>query len=226
MNKTLLVSLTSFILAAVLFTYIFNKVIDAQEKFFKALSDGSLVESTRKFSSSLVMTDPEFWSLIEASKAAKPSHFQSQMDYLAKELSKLSNEQIAAFERTLREKMIVLWNYNVKSMFQIIFGEYIPDDGFVYFRLWIIANGQDFFNKAQENPELLADKISKVHDGIEFIKVADRAFELKNGRRHGLVFPSDLARDIDYEEGVFRMSGTYIHPKEFDDKYPLLSDKF
>lgn len=226
MQKTLFIVAAIFILAVVGLWYYYGKMIASQEQSFKEMQTAQIQESSRAFADSLLMSDTDFWKLIEDSKKAELKHFEPQMDYLTKQLSKLSNEQIVAFERTLRVKMVVLWDYNVKSVFQIIFGNYFAEEGFVDFRFWIISNGADFYDKILRNPEELADNMIKAHDGELLRHVADRAFELKNGRSHDLVFPREMAKEIDYDFGTYKMTGTYIALEDFGKQFPLLSDKF
>lgn len=217
------------VIAVVLFSgyqYINYKFIKAQEASFKELSTLKFDESARNFPDSIRMNDQQFWSLIEESKEKHPNKFDAQMNFLTKKLSTLTNEEIVGFEATLKENVIVLWDYNVKSLYQIVQDEYLSTDGFIYFRFWIVSNGRKFFQRAIENPDLLADEVYATYDGEGLLYVADNAFKLKNGTNTDLELPRDATIDVSYDFGIYRMTGDYISPREFKDKFPKLVKKF
>lgn len=138
MKYFLLISGIVIILIFGWYKYVNYKFIESQERSFRELAISEIKESQRYSPDSLKLSNSEFWELIEKSKSEYPIDFDAQMDYLTKQLSKLSNEQIIGFERTLREKVIELWNYNVKSLYQIIYGEFISTDAliWVYIKKW------------------------------------------------------------------------------------------
>ncbi|MER2997970.1 DUF4240 domain-containing protein [Pontibacter populi] len=217
------------VIAVVLFIgyqYLNYKFLNAQEASFKELATLKFDESDRAFPDSIRMKDKQFWSLIEESEAKHPNKFDAQMNYLTQRLSTLTNEEIIGFEATLKEKMIELWDYNLKSLYQIVQDEYVSTDGFIYYRFWIISNGKDFFQRALANPDLLADEIQATYDGQGLMVVADNAFKLKNGANTNLELPRDVTTAVHYDFGNYRMSGDYISPSDFKDKFPKLVKKF
>lgn len=208
------------------YQYMNYKFLKAQETSFKELATLEFEESARTFPDSIRMDDSHFWSLIEESKAKHPRKFDAQMNYLTQRLSTLTNEEIIGFEATLNEKVLELWDYNVKSLYQIVQDEYLSTDGFIYYRFWIVSNGREFFQKAIADPDLLADALQATYDGEGLMIVADNAFELKNGEITGLELPRDVTTAVHYDFGNYRMSGEYISPNEFKAKFPKLLEKF
>ena len=208
------------------YKYIDYKFIQFQERSYKELALTEIKESPRYFPDSLKLKDKVFWKLIASSKEEHPDNFSAQMKYLTVSLSKLPNEQIVGFEMTLREKVIQLWDYKIKSLYQIIYGEYISTDAFIYFRFWIVSNGEKFFNKALRDTDELADKIKYSDDGEGLIYVADNAFIKKNIELKELQLPRDQSFDVDYDFGNYKMTGTYIDPKNFEAQFPKLTKKF
>lgn len=172
------------------------------------------------------MNDNQFWQLIADTKAKHPNDFDAQMDALTLQLSALTNKEIIGFEATLREKVIELWSYKVKALYQILFGNYLSRDGFIYFRFWIISQGQEFYELAIVNPDKLAGRIQPSYDGEMLMVVADKAFELKNGVDAGLEMPRDAAHAVHYDFGHYRMTGQYIAPGDFKNYFSLLLEKF
>jgi hypothetical protein len=216
------------IVGIIMYIYFNRKFLAYQEKSFEDLQNAEFIESPRTFKDTLKLTEENFWCIIEESKSNSPKDFNSQMEYLTRKLSKLSNEEIIGFEKRLREKMIELWNYNVKSLYQIILGNYFSTDGFIYFRLWIISNGKDFFYKSINDTDNLSEKISKSYDGDgeALLIVADNAFKIKNGNEKIEKLPRDLSLEVDYDFGKYKMTGIYISPSAFKKHFPKLTKKF
>lgn len=208
------------------YQYLNHKMISSQEAEFEELASMPFDESPRNFPDSIRMADDQFWQLIADAKAKHPDDFYAQMDVLRLELSALTNKEIIGFEATLREKVIELWSYKVKALYQILFGNYLSRDGFIYFRFWIISHGQEFYQLAITNPDKLAGRIQPSYDGEKLMVVADEAFELKNGADAGLEMPRDAAHAVHYDFGNYRMTGPYISPDDFKKVFPLLSEKF
>lgn len=217
------------VIVTVLFSgyqYINYKFLNAQEASFKELASLKFEESVRTFPDSIRMNDEQFWALVEESKVKNPNEFEAQMNYLTKQLSTLTNEEIIGFEATLKEKVIALWDFNVKSLYQIVQDEYLSTDGFIYYRFWIVSKGRIFFQRAIADPDLLADEIYATYDGEGLLYVTDNAFKLKNGANTDLELPRDVTIDVNYDFGNYRMSGNYIPPSKFKDRFPKLMEKF
>ena len=79
------------------------------------------------------------------------------------------------------------------------------DDGFEYFRNWVISRGKETYYKARQNPDNLiseADKGADMYEFESFWYVALEAFEQKTGR--------DLYDYID-DEHFKTKEGNYPH---------------
>ena len=204
------------------------KFIKSQEIGYKKLAHMEIEESPRSFADSLKIPENKFWELINASKKKYPQDFDKQMEYLTASLTNLNNDQIVGFERVLREKVVELWNYNIKSLYQIIEGKYMSTDLFIYFRFWIISNGQDFYRIALNDTdnlfEFLPNRLNETGEGLMYI--ADYAFYRKNGKESGLKCPRDLSFDVDYDFGAYKMTGDYVNQKDFKTKFPKLIGKY
>jgi hypothetical protein len=208
------------------YQYINYKIIRDQEEAYKTHATLDFKESPRSFPDSVRMVDAQFWELIEDSKSKNPSDYNAQMDYLIQLLSSLTNKEIVGFEATLREKIIDLGHYNVKSLYQILWGEYISTDNYLYFKFWIISNGRDFYHLAINDPDGLTDRIEFTYEGERLMSVADFAFKMKNGSNSGLELPRDVTLSVDYDFGLYKISGKYIAPSDFEKQFPKLTEKF
>ncbi|MFN4256118.1 MAG: DUF4240 domain-containing protein [Saprospiraceae bacterium] len=132
------------------------------------------------------MGEAEFWNLIERAKKESGGDGDLQAQLLTEALAKRSVEDILAFDRIFDHFHCKSYQSRLWAAAFIINGG-CSDDGFDYFRAWLIAQGQDVFEKTLENPEYLARYIQddQVGDGIEcelIMSAANNAFVIKTGQ--------------------------------------------
>jgi hypothetical protein len=102
------------------------------------------------------MTQAEFWEHIEQSRCTPPREHATR---LAARLAKLRPADILAFHHQwegFRERAHFwsLWG----AAYLINSGA--SDDGFDYFRMWLILHGEDVYTKAVEDPDSLAEVVT------------------------------------------------------------------
>lgn len=102
------------------------------------------------------MTNKVFWELINSSK----KHGEEQIEWLTNELSKKTTSEILEFEIEFRNKLEQSYTSSLWGAAFVIMGG-CSDDGFDYFRGWLIAQGEEVFNKVLKSPEILADNLSE-----------------------------------------------------------------
>ncbi len=130
-----------------------------------------------------------FWHLIETSNRESNGDVDQQMVLLKNNLSLLPPEELQAFARIFddlfRESyQAPLWN----AAYLILGG--CSDDGFDYFRGWLIAQGEAVFNNALSNPDSLADYLKAqcedptacVVECEAILYLAHRVYEEKTGQ--------------------------------------------
>lgn len=77
------------------------------------------------------------------------------------------------------------------------------DDGFEYFRAWLISRGKKVYEKAMADPDTLAevcDPESDCHELEEFMGLADEAYRARTGQdmpTRDRKFPELAGRDWD-----------------------------
>jgi hypothetical protein len=127
------------------------------------------------------MTEIEFWSIIEKSIPRNRVDFDAQLENLEIALSELRPEEIIAFEEQFDRKLAEAYRVDLWGAAYLINGG-CSDDGFDFFRSWLISRGQQVFENACKDPDSLAD-LSDVHAQIrefeEFGYAAQRVFESK-----------------------------------------------
>ncbi|MDT3429258.1 hypothetical protein J2Z22_004859 [Paenibacillus forsythiae] len=97
-----------------------------------------------------------FWELINNSK----KYGIEQIEWLTKELIKKTSEEIIQFEIEFRNKLDKSYTSSLWGAAFVIMGG-CSDDGFDYFRSWLISRGEEIFNQALMNPEFLVEYLSE-----------------------------------------------------------------
>ena len=114
-----------------------------------APSIGSPAEKTMPMSSS------RFWQIVDASAAfeAIPA---VQLQTLRSLLLGLSPAEISSFELAFRRETERAYTWDLWGAAYIVNGG-ASDDGFFYFRCWLVSKGQSVFEAALRDPDVLAE---------------------------------------------------------------------
>ena len=97
----------------------------------------------------------QFWKVIELSRADDQD---AQLAKLKAELGQLTPAQISQFAATMDYLLNDSYSWDLwGAAYVTMCGA--SDDSFEYFRVWMIAQGRDFFEQAQRDPDMLADLI-------------------------------------------------------------------
>jgi hypothetical protein len=99
------------------------------------------------------MTDDRFWQLIEQARAG--SDASASPKRMAEVLRALSDADILAFASMLYDRLCDLNEWQLWGAGYVIAGG-MSDDGFHYFRSWIVGKGRHVFELARRNPDDLA----------------------------------------------------------------------
>ena len=109
-----------------------------------------------------------FWESIEKSNKLKNAHWSEydideHIDNLTELLSKSGKQRLILFEKCLQEKLNELYTAEIAELSIIlecgfktendivVFDDYLSDDGFIYFRCWLLLKGKDFFEDIKNN---------------------------------------------------------------------------
>ena len=164
------------------------------------LFDRSKMEKIQK--SHALMSEEQFWSLINQSK--KSSDDLAQLaENITQNLSNLTSAEIIGFY--LREQKLRFDSYTSDLWCAAyIMNGGCSDDGFEYFRCWLIAQGKEAYYKSIKDPDYLVNLYSNEMEEYEFedlMYVASNAFEQKTKK--------DIEHYVDY-----------AHFKENEGHYP------
>ena len=130
-----------------------------------------------------MMDTPAFWSIIDRTlpDSADP---ERQVEALRAELAGLSSEDVAAFASTFDQQLRRAYLWDVWAVAFIAHGG-ASDDGFEYFRRWLVSRGRDLFEKVTADPDSLADLAPSDSEGVlefeEIVYVAGEVWSAKTG---------------------------------------------
>lgn len=106
------------------------------------------------------MNAESFWKLIDQSRKAAGGDPEEQLEHLQELLQKLEPAEIVAFDERFTEL------YNKANTWPLWGAAYVigggcSDDGFAYFREWLISRGQKVFEEALADPDSLAKVVAE-----------------------------------------------------------------
>ena len=120
------------------------------------------------------MKKQQFWAIIdEARKHA--GGWEEMAEPLIDSLAGLEVPDIVKWEQIFREYQNLSYKKKLWAAAYVINGG-CSDDGFDYFRAWLIAQGKDAFMAALEDPETLADDDACEGEFEELLGVAYEAY--------------------------------------------------
>ncbi len=136
------------------------------------------------------MTRDDFWQLIDSTR---PKGFWAAMHagYLEMKLETLSEDEIISYEQHFRQVMAESYRWDLWAAAYIVNGG-CSDDGFEYFRAWLISQGKHYYEKCLRNPEAVGSRAERDErtEYEEFMYCAAEAFREKTGRE---LPPTDVA---------------------------------
>ena len=171
------------------------------------------------------MPQTPFWSIIDRSSQLQTDPV-IQIDALKRNLMALPEEDIVAFEHSLKQEMARAYTWDLWGAAYLINGG-ASDDGFAYFRLWLISKGSDLFEVTLRDPDVLAAaSVTPGPDGVyeleELMYVTGEAWAEKTGSDYAR-FPAHdsapvsiapLKDDFDFTD------------EELSKRYPKLWERF
>ncbi len=130
----------------------------------------------------------------------------------------MESDEIIEFDRLLCQLLNESYTWELWGAAYII-NDGCSDDGFDYFRAWLISQGREVFENANKNPDSLAG-IEDLEENVEFeelLYAANRAYEKVTGEEMTLI-PNSLPlldEGWDFDDTV-----------EMKKRYPRLCKRF
>ena len=177
-----------------------------------------------------MMDEEQFWAIVQTAVDEAGDDEAEYLDVVKRELSKLSLKEMIGFR--LRTDKLLCDSYTSEMWCAgYLMNGGCSDDGFEYFRLWVISRGRKAYEAAMANPDNLIDYIGD-DDEMDFFEfelfwyVALEAFEE--------AVDADLYDYIDYDNFKTR-EGNYPNfefnweedePESMQKLCPRLFEKF
>ena len=165
------------------------------------------------------MPPEKFWPIIElAAKSDQDS--DAQLGALTSALEVLTIEEVIAFEAAFRSYLNAAYTWDLWGAAYVVNGG-CSDDGFEYFRRWLVSKGRAAYEAALADPDSLAEmNLQPGPDGVwefeEIYYVAATTFEEKGGE-------GDVR---DYSEPEAGLGGPEPAGKPFDEDQAHLAQRY
>jgi hypothetical protein len=132
-----------------------------------------------------VMDETEFWELVDSAREEAGGDPEEQADLLVERLVELDPEAVLDFARHFEARRRRAHRWDLWGAACVLLGE-VDDDGFDFFRCWLIGQGREVFEGALHDPDRLAELLGDFDedvdgDGEELGYAADEAYEQLTG---------------------------------------------
>ncbi|MEO1574330.1 MAG: DUF4240 domain-containing protein [Pseudomonadota bacterium] len=135
------------------------------------------------------MDDTTFWTLIDDARRAAPDIFDRPAA-LRNVLMKRTPEDVQAFQEAYIAHIYRAYTWPLWGAAYVIRGG-CSDDGFDYFRDWLVSEGRAVYDNALANPETLVDADGGEEFELEeFRYAADEAYKALTGRDMAPDYPA------------------------------------
>lgn len=179
------------------------------------------------------MSEKEFWRIIDYAKSKSNSNDLMAIDLIPNVLKDYEVGEIVEFEIIFETLIAKADDYKIMAAEKIMTGS-VTDDSYIYYRCWLIMQGQKIFEAALINPESLADLYStddpSGFDCESLMYVADKAYTAKTGKDaynddNG---PRNVAysKGLSYDMPATPTKGTDWKAEDLPNMYPKLWRKF
>ena len=97
----------------------------------------------------------DFWRIIAAARSARGNDRESRVEALRERLAGLPPRELQSFQNHYDSLITAAYRWDLWGAAYIINGG-CSDDGFRYFRDWLISEGEEVYQAALADPESLA----------------------------------------------------------------------
>jgi hypothetical protein len=141
------------------------------------------------------MTTDQFWNIINSARE-EDADPESVAATVRSTLEGLTLDEVLGFERELTKRHAESYRWDLWAVAYIVNGG-CSDDGFDYFRGWLVANGRNYFEAALADPVRAADDAeSDANECEDMLAVAASVYKSKTGKyplRSDIPLPSEPA---------------------------------
>ncbi len=149
------------------------------------------------------LSEERFWQLIDEARQRGRANCIKTAQALTHSLSQLSEDEVLGFELRFEQKMVASYRHDLWAVAYLANGG-SSDDGFTYFRAWLIGQGRDRFEAALKHAPDAVTGYSRSFFGRLF---DEPAFECE-----ALLYPS--LETYQRMTGSLPPTGLVSHPPE------------
>lgn len=158
-----------------------------------------------------------FWEIIEQAKEKSGDNWESRPESLKEILLQYSADDIRQFDKDYRTRLNEAYRWDLWGAAYLINGG-CSDDGFDYWRDFLISEGKSVYEAALKNPDSLAD-LDNIEDAEleEFRYAIDEAYEELTGKE------IPISDDIEYPD---EPTGEEWNEEDLSSMFPGLAAKY
>ncbi|MEO5942180.1 MAG: DUF4240 domain-containing protein [Ferruginibacter sp.] len=162
---------------------LFDKLFGKKETSNSPEANSKNSDSDMPAKTAEMLDEDLYWMIVDKS-LKNTSDQDEQEQFLINEIGKLSLKQIIGFR--LRTDKLLYDTYNSEMWCAgYIMNGGCSDDGFEYFRNWVISRGKETYYNAKQNPDNLIEEVNEDLEMYEFESfwyVALDSFKQKTGK--------------------------------------------
>src|SRR5580692_1951070 len=103
----------------------------------------------------MLMDIDGFWNIVDSARAASGPNDADRVEALREVLAPLPADELESFQNCYDQMLALSYRWDLWGAAYVINGG-CSDDGFRYFRDWLISEGRSTFEAALKDPESLA----------------------------------------------------------------------
>jgi len=146
------------------------------------------------------LSEERFWQLIDDARQQGRADCLRTAEALKRSLARLSEDEVLGFELRFQLMMTASYRYDLWAVAYIANGG-ASDDGFTYFRAWLVGQGRERFESALKHPPAAVEGLTKPSpimgfDCEQLLYPSMEVYQKKTGRLppYGLVsYPPEPA---------------------------------
>ena len=210
-----------------------NKTVNSTELVASTSADSTEVaprinlDSIGFKASSEMLDEENYWAIIEKSIKETTSQ-EDQEIFLISEIEKLSPKEMLGFRLRTDKLLFDSYTSNLWCANYII-SNGAADDGFDYFRCWLISRGKDAYYKTQESPDYLVNLAGNephAYDFEGFWYVANNAFKNLTNKEAEIYIDYENFKTNDENYPILEFNWNVDEPKTMEKVCPILYKKF
>lgn len=161
--------------------------------------------------------DAKFWSIIQQARSNSDGAVELFNEHVADQLQDFKSTEIKRFQNTLDDKIEALNHWSLWALIYISQGG-CSEDGFLYFRAWLISQGEAAYDQAMANIYSLLPlvPIDEIVENEGLLYTAFEAYDIRSGGKEMVL----------RERKEIPPKGDEWDESNVEDKYPEIANYY